>query len=83
MPEKLARSANTNFAFDHAANDVGNFAEQFCPRYLGHISLESYLSTGSRTLTDMLLGDEQGAIFAGFGWDIEQYSGLAFAHAGE
>jgi hypothetical protein len=31
----------------------------------------------------MLLGDEQGLISAGFGWDIEQYSGLASAHAGE
>ena len=53
------------------------------PRYLGHVSLESHLSAGSRTLPDMLLGDEQGAIVARFGWDIEQYSGLAFAHAGE
>src|SRR5215208_4038166 len=31
----------------------------------------------------MLLGDDHGAIVAGFGRDIGQYSGLAFAHAGE
>jgi hypothetical protein len=31
----------------------------------------------------MLLADEQGAIGAGFGWGIEQYSGLTLAHAGE
>src|SRR5215217_2330041 len=31
----------------------------------------------------MLLGNEQGAIVARFGWDIEQYSGLALAHARE
>jgi hypothetical protein len=37
----------------------------------------------SRMLTDMLLSDEQGVIVAGFGWDIEQYSSLAFAHAGK
>src|SRR4051794_14455333 len=56
---------------------------QLYSRELGHISLESHLFAGSRTLTDMLFGDEQGAIGAGFGWDVEQYSGLAFAHAGE
>src|SRR4051794_7829936 len=49
---------------------------------VGHVSLESYL-LARRSLTDMLLGDEQGAIGAGFGWGIEQYPGLAFAHAGE
>src|SRR5215217_4337150 len=58
-------------------------ALQLYSRELGHISLESHLFAGSRTLTDMLLGDEQGAIGAGFGWDVEQYSGLASAHAGE
>src|SRR5215217_5328768 len=58
-------------------------ALQLYSRELGHISLESHLFAGSRTLTDMLLGDEQGAIGAGFGWDVEQYSGLALAHAGE
>ena len=31
----------------------------------------------------MLLGDQQGMTSAGFGWGIEQYPGLAFAHAGE
>src|SRR3954452_11395183 len=56
---------------------------QLYSRELGHISLESHLSAGSRTLTDMLFGDEQGAIVAGFGWGIEQYSGLPLAHAGE
>src|SRR5215218_1678908 len=50
---------------------------------LGHFSFESYLSAGTRTLTDILLRDEQGVIVASFGWNIEQYSGLAFAQAGE
>jgi hypothetical protein len=56
--------------------------QPYC-RVLGNVSLESHLSAGRGALTDMLLGDDQGAIVARFGWGIEQYSGLALTHAGE